>query len=98
MKLFRFSLLFIVPILLAGAQPQPDAKIQPDAKTHTVVIRAGTLLDGKGHALHNALIVVQDGKIVRVDANAKDQRVAGAAFYDLTRMTEIGRASCRERV
>jgi imidazolonepropionase-like amidohydrolase len=89
MKLFRFSLLFIVPILLAGAQPQPDAKIQPDAKTHTVVIRAGTLLDGKGHALHNALIVVQDGKIVRVDANAKDQRVAGAAFYDLTRMTVL---------
>src|ERR1043165_5609599 len=89
MKIFRFSLLFIVPILLAGAQPQPDAKIQPDAKTHTVVIRAGTLLDGKGHALHNALIVVQDGKIVRVDANAKDQRVAGAAFYDLTRMTVL---------
>jgi len=69
----------IVPILLAGAQPQPDAKI--------VVIRAGTLLDGKGHALHNALIVVQGNKIVRVDANAKDQRVAGAAFYDLSQMT-----------
>jgi len=81
MKLFRFSLLFIVPTLLAGAQSQPDAKTQP------VVIRAGTLLDGKGHALHNALIVVQGDKIVRVDANAKDQRVAGAAFYDLTRMT-----------
>jgi len=79
MKLFRFSLLLIVPILLAGAQPQPDAKI--------VVIRAGTLLDGKGHALHNALIVVQGNKIVRVDANAKDQRVAGAAFYDLSQMT-----------
>lgn len=53
----------------------------------TIVIRAGTLLDGKGHALHNALIVVQAGKIVRVDENAKDQRVAGAAFYDLTRLT-----------
>jgi imidazolonepropionase-like amidohydrolase len=78
MKLFRFSLLLIVPILVAGAQPQSDAKI--------VVIRAGTLLDGKGHALHNVLIVVQGGKIVRVDANAKDQRDPAAAFYDLSRM------------
>jgi imidazolonepropionase-like amidohydrolase len=67
--------------LFAGAQ------IQPGAKPQTVVIRAGTLLDGKGRALHNALIVVQGGKIVRVDANAKDQRVAGAAFYDLSQMT-----------
>ena len=88
MKLFSLSILFIVPALLASAQPQPDAK------TQTVVIRAGTLLDGKGHALHNALIVVQDGKIVRVDANGvdsntKDQQIAGAAFYDLTRMTVL---------
>jgi len=61
--------------------------LRSTAQQQTLVLRAGTLLDGKGHALHNALIVVEDGKIVRVDANAKDQRVAGAAFYDLTRMT-----------
>ena len=30
--------------------------------------------------LHNVLIVVQGGKIVRVEPNAKDQRVAGAGF------------------
>ena len=81
MKLFRFSILFIAPILLAGAQPQPGAKTQP------VIIRAGTLLDGKGHALHNVLIVVQDSKIVRVEPNVKDQHVPGAAAYDLTHMT-----------
>jgi imidazolonepropionase-like amidohydrolase len=57
------------------------------AQQETIVLRAGTLLDGKGHAMHNVLIVVQAGKIVRVDENAKDQRVAGAAFYDLTRTT-----------
>ena len=51
------------------------------------VIRAGTLLDGKGHTLHNVLIVVQEGKIVRVEPNAKDQRIPGAASYDLTHMT-----------
>jgi len=99
MKLLRIFIFFTVSLpLAAGAQLHPDAKIQPDAiqpnakpqpasKTQTVVIRAGTLLDGKGHALHNALIVVQGNKIVRVDANAKDQRVAGAAFYDLSQMT-----------
>ncbi len=85
MKLFRFSILFIVSALLAGGQP--NAKTQPDAKTQPVVIRAGTLLDGKGHALHNVLIVVQDGKIVRVEPNAKDQRIPGAASYDLSHMT-----------
>ena len=66
MKLLRFSIFFIVSVLVAGAQPQPDTKPQP------VVIRAGTLLDGKGHALHNVLIVVQAGKIVRVEPNARD--------------------------
>lgn len=81
MKLFRLSILFIVSVLLAGAQPQPDAKTQP------IVIRAGTLLDGKGHTLHNVLIVVQAGKIVRVEPNTKDQHIPGAAAYDLTHMT-----------
>jgi imidazolonepropionase-like amidohydrolase len=81
MKLFRFSILLIGATLLTGAQTQTDAKPQ------SVVIRAGTLLDGKGHALHNVLIVVQAGKIIRVEPNAKDQHVPGAAVYDLTHMT-----------
>jgi imidazolonepropionase-like amidohydrolase len=81
MKLFSFSIFFILSALHAVAQPQPNEKSQ------TVVIRAGTLLDGKGHALHNVLIVVQGGKIVRVEPNAKDQRVPGTAAYDLTHMT-----------
>src|SRR6478736_2614093 len=86
MTLFRFSIFFfIVSTLLAGAQA--NAKTQPGTKTESVVIRAGTLLDGKGHALHNVLIVVQAGKIVRVEPNAKDQRIPGAAAYDLTHMT-----------
>jgi imidazolonepropionase-like amidohydrolase len=61
--------------------------LRSTAQQETIVLRAGTLLDGKGHALHNVLIVVQGGKIVRVDANAKDQRDPAAAFYDLSRMT-----------
>src|SRR5436305_2234331 len=81
MKLLRLSIFFIVSALLAGAQPQQDARPQ------TVVIRAGTLLDGKGHALHNVLIVVQAGKILRVEPNAEDAPTAGAVAYDLSHMT-----------
>ena len=86
MKLFRFSILFIVPTLLAVAQPQPNTKTQPSAQPQTLVIRAGTLLDGKGHALHNVLVVVEGDKIVRVEPNAK-ANIPGAAGYDLTHMT-----------
>jgi imidazolonepropionase-like amidohydrolase len=77
MKLLRLSIFFIVSSLVAAAQQAP------------VVIRAGTLLDGKGHALHNVLIVVQDGKIVRAEPNAKDQRTQGSVFYDLSRLTVL---------
>ncbi len=59
------------------------------AQEQPVVIRAGTVLDGKGKALHNVLIVVQSGKIVRAEQNAKDQMVQGAAFYDLSRLTVL---------
>ena len=55
----------------------------------TAVIRAGTMLDGRGHELHNVLIVVQGGKIVRVTPNAKDQQIPGAAVYDLSRLTVL---------
>src|SRR5436305_11487898 len=79
MKLLRLSIFLIASALLAGGQQ--------DAKAQAVVIRAETLLDGKGHALHNVLIVVQGGKIVRVEPNAKDQRIPGAVAYDLSHMT-----------
>ncbi|MBZ5509145.1 MAG: amidohydrolase family protein [Acidobacteriia bacterium] len=75
MKLIRLSLFFIISSVVVAAQNAP------------VVIRAGTLLDGKGHVLHNVLIVVEDGKIVRAEPNAKDQRSQESVFYDLSRMT-----------
>ncbi len=49
-----------------------------------VIIRAGNLLDGQGHVLHNVNIVVQEGKILRVD-----QRAQRAATYDLRRLTVL---------
>lgn len=74
MKPLSFLLLMMMASLIVSAQ-------------QTTVIRAGTLLDGKGHASHDILIVVQGGKIVRVQANAKEQQIAGAATYDLSAMT-----------
>ncbi|HEY6306546.1 MAG TPA: amidohydrolase family protein [Candidatus Angelobacter sp.] len=54
------------------------------AQQTPIVIRAGTLLDGRGHISHNVQIVVQDGKIVRLGPS---ERSSGLATYDLSRMT-----------
>lgn len=63
--------------------------ISSRAQQPAVVLRAGTMLDGRGHVLHNVLIVIQDGKIVRAEPNAKDQRSADSVSYDLSKMTVL---------
>jgi imidazolonepropionase-like amidohydrolase len=52
------------------------------AQTQPVVLQAGMIFDGKGHVQHNVEIVVQDGKIVRVEKNAHVP-----ATYNLSRFT-----------
>jgi imidazolonepropionase-like amidohydrolase len=64
------SAFFLLCSSLAVAQQQP------------IVLRAGTVLDGKGGVRHNVAIVVQNGKIQRIDA-------AGAAGYDLRNLTVL---------
>jgi imidazolonepropionase-like amidohydrolase len=54
------------------------------AQESPVTILAGTLLDGKGHVLHNAQIVVQNGKILRVDQQGKSK-----PNYDLRAYTVL---------
>src|SRR5260370_22101271 len=49
-----------------------------------VVIRAGTMLDGRGHVLHNVDIVVENGKILRLETNPQASRHPA---YDLSRTT-----------
>jgi imidazolonepropionase-like amidohydrolase len=51
------------------------------AQEQPMVLRAGTLLDGKGGVQHNAAFVVQNGKIQKIDPAA-----AGSA-YDLRNLT-----------
>jgi imidazolonepropionase-like amidohydrolase len=60
----------LVPALAAGqSQPRP------------IVIRASTVLDGKGAILRDVAIVVEGTHIVRIDSNVS------AATYDLRRLT-----------
>jgi imidazolonepropionase-like amidohydrolase len=64
------SAFFLVCSSLAVAQQQP------------IVLRAGTVLDGKGGVRHNVAIVVQNGKIQKIDA-------ASGAGYDLRTLTVL---------
>ena len=53
------------------------------AQTRPIVIKASTVLDGKGHTLTNANIVIEGTKIARVGGPTP----AGAVTYDLTGFT-----------
>ncbi|MGB9467373.1 MAG: amidohydrolase family protein [Candidatus Acidiferrum sp.] len=48
-----------------------------------IVLKAATVLDGKGQILHNTIIVAEGGKITRIGGDAP----AGALTYDLTNLT-----------
>ena len=54
------------------------------AQESPITIHAGTMLDGRGHALQNVRITVQHGNIVKVEENA-----TGASTYDLSRLTVL---------
>ena len=53
------------------------------AQQKPIVIAASTVLDGKGHVLHDTRIVVQGSKIVRIDPNA------APVDYDLRGLTVL---------
>ena len=55
------------------------------AQTAPIVLRTATLLDGRGHVLHDTAIVVENGKIARLVPTAA--AVPGARVYDLRRLT-----------
>jgi imidazolonepropionase-like amidohydrolase len=73
-KIVKTLLLFFS--ILMGAAGVATAQDQP------IVLRVSTLLDGRGHVLHNTSIVIENGKIVRIDPGAK-----GARVYDLRGLT-----------
>jgi imidazolonepropionase-like amidohydrolase len=71
MKLARLALAMLL-LASAAASAQQD----------TIVIRAGTILDGKGGVLRDTAILVQGSKIVRIDPKA-----VGTVTYDLKTVT-----------
>lgn len=73
MKTFKLIVFCCLAFLFARAQEA------------SIVIRAGTLLDGRGHAERDVEIVVENGKIVRVGKKA-DASGNGARVYDLRRL------------
>lgn len=72
MKRFRVAFAFVILFasILAAGEEKP------------VVLHAGTMLDGRGHVLHNVAITIENGKITRVEQNSK-----GPADYDLQQLT-----------
>ncbi|PYP85787.1 MAG: amidohydrolase [Candidatus Angelobacter sp. Gp1-AA117] len=71
MKTAKLFLLIFVLVTAAVSQERP------------VIIQTGTLLDGRGHALRDMQIVVQGGKILRVE------KASGKADYNLRGMTVL---------
>jgi imidazolonepropionase-like amidohydrolase len=53
------------------------------AQERPIVLRAQTVLDGKGQVLHNTILVIENGKIARIGGDAP----AGAITYDLAGLT-----------
>ena len=70
---FCTSLALLLDARPVGAQEQP------------IVLKASTVLDGRGKTLHNTIVVVEGGKIVRVGGSAPK----GAVTYDLTQLTVL---------
>ena len=66
---------FVVATLFLPAAAAAQAQTRP------VVIRASTVLDGKGGVLHDVAVVIQGTKIVRIDSNPAE------ATYDLRGLT-----------
>jgi imidazolonepropionase-like amidohydrolase len=75
------KLLLVIACLLGAGLPRLAAAQAPAARR--VVIAAGTLLDGKGHAVKNTRIVVEGARIVAIDPKA------GPVDYDLHTLTVL---------
>jgi imidazolonepropionase-like amidohydrolase len=70
---FSAALTLLITVGTSSAQDRP------------IVLKASTVLDGKGQILHNAIIVVDGGKISRIGGAAP----SGAITYDLTGLTVL---------
>ena len=73
----RFSSWILSMVVICGLMPAfPRAA---PAQSQRIGIGASTLLDCKGHTLHDVRIVIEGSKIVRIEPKA-----AGPVDYDLS--------------
>lgn len=77
----RYLRAFICAILFASLSSASMVM----AQDRPVVLKASTVLDGKGKILRNTTIVVEGGKIARVGGTAPQ----GVVTYDLSRLTVL---------
>ena len=77
---FTASLTFYLALLTL-----PFAAGFTGAQERPIVLKASTVLDGKGKILRNMVIVVEGGKISRLGGSAPQ----GAVSYDLSRLTVL---------
>jgi imidazolonepropionase-like amidohydrolase len=69
--------------ILGVCAPAQRVSSQTPSPGKRIVIAASTVLDGKGHVLHNARIVIEGSKIVAIDPKA------GPVDYDLRGLTVL---------
>jgi imidazolonepropionase-like amidohydrolase len=79
-------ILAILSILAACTLSQPMPSQSP-AQSKRIVIAASTVLDGKGHVLHDMRIVIEGSKIVALQPSSEPK--AGPADYDLHGLTVL---------
>ena len=77
----------ILSISGAGALAQRISS-PPPAQGKRIVLAASTVLDGKGHVLHDTRIVVEGSKILAMEAKRYGTRVNAVVPAARTRMTE----------
>jgi imidazolonepropionase-like amidohydrolase len=74
---------FLRIVLVAAVLAAPLAVPLVKGQEHPIVLKAATILDGRGQVLRNTIIVVEGGKIARIGGDAP----AGAVTYDLSGLT-----------
>ena len=78
----RFSSSILGMVVICGLMPAFPSPAP--AQSQRIVIGASTLLDGKGHTLHDARIVIEGSKIVAIEPGA-----ARPVDYDLSGLTVL---------
>lgn len=73
----------------AGTAAAPFVPFRPDTSGRTKAIRLGKLVDGKGHTIRDALVVVDGDRIRSVGVYARSSVPAGARVIDLTRFSGV---------